>query len=151
MRYDLAIIGSGAAGFAAAIAARGSGRSVVMIERGTVGGTCVNTGCVPSKALLAAAEARHVALAQRLPGITTSAGAADTATLHTATDQLMQRMRAAVDYGWRVLSGQAQFVEGPALDVALAAGGRERVVAEHYLVATGSSRSLAGCYFFRSK
>jgi pyruvate/2-oxoglutarate dehydrogenase complex dihydrolipoamide dehydrogenase (E3) component len=51
MRCDLAVIGSGAAGFEAAITARGSGRSVVMIERGTVGGTCVNTGCVPSKAL----------------------------------------------------------------------------------------------------
>jgi mercuric reductase len=67
---------------------------VVMIERGTVKGTCVNTGCVPSKALLAAAEARHVALAQRFPGIATSAGAVDTATLHTATDQLVRRMRA---------------------------------------------------------
>jgi mercuric reductase len=111
----------------------------------------VNTGCVPSKALLAAAEARHGALAQRFPGIATSADAVDTATLHTATEQLVHRMRAdkyvglAADYGWTVLSGQAQFVDGPALDVALdvalAAGGRERVVAEHYLVATGSSPS----------
>lgn len=68
MRYDLAVIGSGGGAFAAAIAARGKGKSVVMIERGTVGGTCVNVGCVPSKALLAAAEARHVALDQHFPG-----------------------------------------------------------------------------------
>src|SRR5262244_986385 len=75
MGYDLAIIGSGGAGFAAAIAARRRDASVVMIERGTVGGTCVNTGCVPSKALLAAAEARHVAMsAGRFPGIGASAG-----------------------------------------------------------------------------
>jgi mercuric reductase len=75
MRYDLAIIGSGGAAFAAAIAARGRGASVVMIERGTVGGTCVNTGCVPSKAMLAAAEARQVALsAGRFPGIHATAG-----------------------------------------------------------------------------
>jgi mercuric reductase len=53
---DLAIIGSGGAAFAA-IAARRKGRRVVMIERGRIGGTCVNTGCVPSKALLAAADA----------------------------------------------------------------------------------------------
>ncbi|HJS94251.1 MAG TPA: FAD-dependent oxidoreductase, partial [Solirubrobacteraceae bacterium] len=45
-RYDLAIIGSGGAAFAAAIRARDVGASVVMIERGTVGGTCVNVGCV---------------------------------------------------------------------------------------------------------
>lgn len=53
MRYDLAVIGSGGGTFAAAIGARRKDRSVVMIERGTVGGTSVNTGCVPSKALLA--------------------------------------------------------------------------------------------------
>ena len=60
--FDLAIIGSGGGAFAAAIRATNLGQRVVMIERGTVGGTCVNTGCVPSKALLAAADARHVAL-----------------------------------------------------------------------------------------
>jgi mercuric reductase len=73
MRYDLAIIGSGGAAFAAAITARDVGASVVMIERGTTGGTCVNTGCVPSKALLAVAAARHIALDQRFPGIATAA------------------------------------------------------------------------------
>src|SRR5260370_28686586 len=71
MRYDLAIIGSGGAAFAAAIKARNHGRSVVMVERGTVGGTCVNTGCVPSKALLAAAQARHVAPDQPVPRVAT--------------------------------------------------------------------------------
>ncbi|MFD8741377.1 FAD-dependent oxidoreductase, partial [Streptomyces sp. NPDC059618] len=50
-KYDLAIIGSGGGAFAAAIRATTLGKSVVMIERGTLGGTCVNTGCVPSKAL----------------------------------------------------------------------------------------------------
>src|SRR2546430_11757259 len=79
MRYDLAIIGSGAAGFAAAITARDAGGSVVMVERGTVGGTCVNTGCVPSKALLAAAAARHDAASPRFPGISPQAGPPRTA------------------------------------------------------------------------
>ena len=55
--YDLAVIGSGGGAFAAAIRATSLGKRVLMVERSTVGGTCVNTGCVPSKALLAAAEA----------------------------------------------------------------------------------------------
>ena len=76
MTYDLAVIGSGGGAFAAAIATRTKGCSVVMIERGTIGGTCVNTGCVPSKALLAAAEARHVALDHRFPGVHTEIGRA---------------------------------------------------------------------------
>ena len=53
-KVDLAIIGSGGAAFSAAIRASRLGKSVVMIEGGTFGGTCVNTGCVPSKALIAA-------------------------------------------------------------------------------------------------
>ena len=78
-KYDLAIIGSGGGAFAAAIRATILGKSVVMIERGTLGGTCVNTGCVPSKALIAAADARHVAAdaADRFPGIATTAGPVD--------------------------------------------------------------------------
>jgi pyruvate/2-oxoglutarate dehydrogenase complex dihydrolipoamide dehydrogenase (E3) component len=149
MRYDLAIIGSGGAAFAAAIAARRRDASVVMIEQGTVGGTCVNTGCVPSKALLAAAEARHVALsAGRFPGIHASAGEVAFGDLIAGKDALVQAMRAdkyvdlADEYGWQIVAGTARFAsaaDGPVLDVALNAGGSTRIEAQHYLVATGSA------------
>ena len=75
--FDLAVIGSGGAAMAAAIAARQAGRSVVLIEQGTLGGTCVNVGCVPSKTLLAAAGARHGALVNPFPGAATSARGVD--------------------------------------------------------------------------
>ncbi|MFI7523380.1 mercury(II) reductase [Micromonospora globbae] len=149
MRYDLAIIGSGGAAFAAAIAARRRDASVVMIERGTVGGTCVNTGCVPSKALLAAAEARHVALsAGRFPGIHASAEDVAFGDLIAGKDTLVQEMRAgkyvdlAAEYGWQILAGTARFAstpDGPVLHVALNAGGSTRIEAVHYVVATGSA------------
>lgn len=48
--FDLAIIGSGGGAFAAAIRATNLGKRVVMIERGTIGGTCVNTGCIRARA-----------------------------------------------------------------------------------------------------
>jgi mercuric reductase len=148
MKYDLAIIGSGAAAFAAAITARDLGASVLMIERGTVGGTCVNTGCVPSKALLAAAGARHVATDQRFPGIATQAGPVDMAALTGGKDDLVAAMRAAkyVDlaaiYGWEILAGTARFrggADAPALEVTLNDVGTTTVEAAHYLVATGSA------------
>ncbi|QGK68714.1 mercury(II) reductase [Allosaccharopolyspora coralli] len=146
MAFDLAIIGSGGAAFAAAIAARRQDYSVVMVERGTIGGTCVNTGCVPSKALLAAAEARHVALsAEHFPGIRTSADEVAFGELIAGKDSLVADMQAdkytglATEYGWEILAGQASFVDGPALQVELAHGGSQRIEAEHYLVATGSS------------
>ena len=60
-RVDLLVIGTGAAGMAAAIRGAELGRRVAIVEDGTVGGTCVNVGCIPSKALLAVAEAYHSA------------------------------------------------------------------------------------------
>ncbi|GAA3633940.1 mercury(II) reductase [Streptomyces chitinivorans] len=147
--YDLAVIGSGGGAFAAAIAARRKGRSVVMVERGTTGGTCVNTGCVPSKALLAAAEARRSALeGQRFPGIRTEAGPVAFDALIDGKDKLVQEMRAekytdlAAEYGWDILEGTARFTgspDSPALDVALVGGGSRRIEAAHYLIATGSA------------
>ncbi|MGH2946243.1 MAG: mercury(II) reductase [Solirubrobacteraceae bacterium] len=57
--YDLIVLGSGGASFAAAIRARDLGRRVLLVEHGTIGGTCVNVGCVPSKSLLADSERAH--------------------------------------------------------------------------------------------
>ena len=137
--YGLAIVGSGGGAFAAAIAARRRGLRVAMIEGATIGGTCVNVGCIPSKALLAAAEARHRAAENRFPGITPDAGPVDFAALIAGKREIVQRMRQekyvnlAHEYGIELIEGDARFVDGPALDV----DGR-RVEAEKYLVATGS-------------
>ena len=57
MLYDIAIIGAGSAGLSVAAAAAQFGEKVVLFEKGEMGGDCLNTGCVPSKALLAAAKA----------------------------------------------------------------------------------------------
>ncbi|MDQ3383422.1 MAG: FAD-dependent oxidoreductase, partial [Actinomycetota bacterium] len=63
--YDLIVIGSGGAAFAAGIEARARGRSALLIEHGPLGGTCLNVGCVPSKNLLAAAGHRRRAADDR--------------------------------------------------------------------------------------
>jgi mercuric reductase len=134
------------AAYAAAIAARERGVSVVMVESGTVGGTCVNVGCVPSKALLAAAEARHAAQsAGRFPGIASGEGPVDARALIDGKDALVRHQRGAKyldlasDYGWEIISGTATFTDGPALDVALSAAGTIRVEADRYLIATGAA------------
>ena len=148
MGYDLAIIGSGAAAFAAAIIAVEGGASVVMIERGETGGTCVNTGCVPSKALLAAAAARHSAATQAFPGIATQAGPVGMAALIGGKDALVAGMRTekytdlAADWGWQVIAGDARFAGTagtPRLEVDLNDGGSTTIEARHYLAATGSA------------
>ena len=57
--FDLVVLGGGSAGLAAAIRGSELGARVALVEGGTLGGTCVNVGCVPSKTLLRAAEANH--------------------------------------------------------------------------------------------
>jgi len=138
--YDLAIVGSGGGAFAAAIAARRRDLRVVMIEHATVGGTCVNVGCIPSKALLAAAETRHRAASHdRFPGISTHAGPVDFAALIAGKDEIVDGLRqdkyvdVAAEYDIELVHGHARFIDGPAVDV----DGR-RIDAAHYLVATGS-------------
>ena len=151
LRVDLAVIGSGGAAFAAAIRASSLGKTVAMIERGSIGGTCVNVGCIPSKALLAAAEARHVALdSGRFPGIVTSAAPVDMPALVEGKRGLVDGLRAekyvdlAEDYGWTLMRGQASFAgtpDAPVLRVTAEDGTDEVVEAMHFLVATGARPS----------
>lgn len=138
--FDLAVIGSGGAAFAAAIRATNLGARVVLIERGTVGGTCVNVGCVPSKTLLAGADAFHTAAAHPFHGLPAVAGRVDLAALVAQKDELVGRLRqakyveVAEAYNFEIMSGEASFIDPGALDV----GGRT-VRAASYLVATGAA------------
>ena len=96
---DLAVIGSGGAAMSAAIAASQAGKSVVLVERGVLGGTCVNIGCVPSKTLLAAAGARHAALTNPFKGAPTSAAPVNLGDLVAQKDALIERLRDAEALG----------------------------------------------------
>lgn len=95
-RYDLAVIGAGSAGFSAAITAAELGAQVALIGHGTIGGTCVNVGCVPSKTMIRAADALHQgALASRFAGITAQAEVKDWRALIAQKDELVTELRQA--------------------------------------------------------
>ncbi len=91
--YDLAVVGAGSAAEAAAAEARRRGKSVALVERGVIGGTCPSVGCVPSKSLLAAAGVRAVAAGDRFPGIATSTGPVDLARLVEDKDRMLAVLR----------------------------------------------------------
>jgi mercuric reductase len=141
--YDLLIVGSGAAAFAAGIRARDLGASVALCEANTIGGTCVNIGCVPSKAMLAAAGAYHRAGESPFPGAPTSRGPLDLAALVRAKDGLVDEMRAekyehlADEYGFTLLCGRGRFT-GPESFLCEAT----EIRADHYVIATGASPSV---------
>ena len=93
---DIAVIGAGSAGFAAAIRAAELGARVALIGHGTLGGTCVNIGCVPSKTLIRAAEALHGGrAASRFAGIDGAATLRDWSALAAQKDALVASLRRA--------------------------------------------------------
>tara|TARA_R110002110_G_scaffold71027_14_gene190084 strand:+ start:1966 stop:3396 length:1431 start_codon:yes stop_codon:yes gene_type:complete len=142
--YDLAVVGAGSAGFSAAITAAEQGAQVVLIGHGTIGGTCVNVGCVPSKTMIRAAEALHGArAASRFPGLSGDAHVAEWKQLIAAKDDLVTTLRQKkyIDLlpeysGVTYLEGAARF-NGRGLLVNGGAVGADKI-----LIATGSSPAL---------
>lgn len=138
--YDLLILGSGSAAFAAAIKARDLGATVAIVERGTIGGTCVNIGCVPSKALLRPAELFHESGHSPFAGIQTSAGDVDLAGLIGSKDELVGMLRQEkyaklLDiYDIELIQGTARFTGPSSVEV----DGRT-VNARRFLISTGAS------------
>ena len=143
--FDLVIVGSGSASFAAAIAARELGRSVAMVEEGTLGGTCVNVGCVPSKYLIRAAEARYHATHHGFPGVATSAGPPDWAALLAEKDAFVDALRQAKYESVldayapiELVRGRGTLLGTPEGHVDVLVGAR-RIKAGKVLVATGGA------------
>lgn len=92
---DLAVVGGGSAGFAAAIKAAELGARVAIVERGTLGGTCVNVGCVPSKALVRAAETVFRVRHHPFAGVRTHLDGVNLADLVAQKDRLVEALRRA--------------------------------------------------------
>lgn len=144
-RYDLIVIGAGSAGFSAAITAAEQGAQVALVGHGTIGGTCVNIGCVPSKALIRATEAvRHANdVATRFDGIESCARVANWAAQVAQKDALVSGLRQAkyadllpeynnVTYR----EGQARLIYG-GVEVA-----GQRLASERIIIATGARPGL---------
>ncbi len=121
--WDLVVIGSGGAAMAAGIEARSRGRSVLLVEHGALGGTCLNVGCVPSKNLLAAAGRRHRASVNPFPSTPTNAGGVDLQALMAQKQELIDRLRQAKytnvadAHGFPIRTGHARFVDEQTLQV----------------------------------
>ena len=141
--YDLLIIGFGGAAFSAAIKAVEKGAKVAMVERGTVGGTCVNIGCVPSKTLLRVGEINHLAGNNPFAGLKTNAGPVDLAALTGQKDELVEGMRQQKyidlidEYGFELIRGEAVFTDEKTVEV-----NGQTYTATKFLISTGAAPSI---------
>jgi mercury(II) reductase len=142
--YDLAIVGAGSAGFSAAITAAELGAHVALIGHGTIGGTCVNMGCVPSKNLIRATESVHSASsASRFGGIAAGGRIRDWKGAVRHKDELVSMLRRAKYIDLLPNYNTVAYLEGRAR---LAGGGVAvnggLVKAGKIIIATGASPSL---------
>lgn len=141
--YDLLIIGSGGSAFSAAIQAVSYGAKVAMVERGTIGGTCVNIGCVPSKTMLRAGEINRLAAHNPFQGLNTSAGPVDLGQLVGRKNELVGELRQHKyidlidEYGFDLIQGEARFVDPATVEV----NGRQ-ISARNFMISTGASPAV---------
>ena len=142
----LLVIGGGPGGYVAAIRAGQLGVPTILVEGAQLGGTCLNIGCIPSKALIHAAEefdkARHYAGESAL-GISVSQPAIDIARTVSWKDGIVGKLTGGVGAllkknGVQVVQGWASLLDGKTAEVATADGGTLRIQCEHLLLAAGS-------------
>jgi dihydrolipoamide dehydrogenase len=142
---DLVIIGGGVAGYVAAIKAGQEGMKVTCIEkRGTLGGTCLNVGCIPSKSLLNNSHLYHQILHDtKNRGIEVGDVKLNLANFMKAKDTAVNGLTKGVEFllkknGVEYIKGAGSFVNENEVKVALNDGGETSVKAKNFLIATGS-------------
>ena len=139
-RFDIAVLGAGSAGFSAAIAAAEQGAQVALVGHGTIGGTCVNVGCVPSKTLIRATEAVHAARsAARFAGIRGTGHLDDWRALIAQKDELVAALRQAKYTDLLPAYNTIAYFEGEArlTDAGLAVDGKT-LRTDRVIIATGA-------------
>jgi len=142
-RFDLVILGGGSGAFAAAIKARELDKSVALIERDLLGGTCVNRGCVPSKNLLKAGEDFYYHQNSHFPGIRHGKGTFDFEEVMAQKREVIERHRkskyADVIPNLEIahIRGEGRFISNQDIEV-----NGERVIGEKIIIATGAGPTI---------
>ncbi|TAL76505.1 MAG: mercury(II) reductase [Burkholderiaceae bacterium] len=145
-KLHIAVIGSGGAAMAAALKAVERGARVTLIERGTIGGTCVNTGCVPSKIMIRAAHIAYLRTQSPFDeGIAAAVPVIRRKRLLAQQQARVEELRQAKyenildgNPSITVLHGEASFADSHALRVHLHADGERTIVFDRCLIATGA-------------
>ncbi|MFZ4809804.1 MAG: dihydrolipoyl dehydrogenase [Ilumatobacteraceae bacterium] len=148
--FDLVVIGGGPGGYGAALYATSAGLRVAIVEKGELGGTCLNRGCIPAKAFLeTAAVQRHVAHAAEF-GIESSAPVVNFATAQARKQRIVDGIVKSLGGFMKskkitILNGTASLSAGRTVTVQLNEGGSTAITGRHVLLAAGSvPRTIPG-------
>lgn len=142
METEVAVIGAGPGGYVAAIRLAQLGKKVVIIDRGPVGGVCLNWGCIPSKALIGAGNLICRVREAEEMGIHVDGLRVDLPKLQGWKDGIVEKLTSGVSLllkknGAKVIQGEARLVSSREIEVT-SEGGKETIQAQAILIATGS-------------
>ena len=158
MQFDLIIIGSGPGGYVAAIRAAQLGLKTAIIERyATLGGTCLNVGCIPSKALLDSSEHYHNA-AEKFSehGIKLSNLKVDMPQMIKRKDEVVEQTCKGVSFLMKknkieVFHGHGSFVDKNTVSIAKDDGSKEEIKGKNVIIATGSKPITPAAFNYDKK
>jgi len=143
-QYDLIVIGAGPGGYPAAIRAAQLGASVAIIEKEQLGGTCLNWGCIPTKALIAGADLYHHVQHAAALGINAKGVTVDYSAMIGHKNKVVGQLRGGIGSlltgnGVKTFTGTAAFVDRNTIEVA-----GVRIGAKKIIIATGSTSAMPG-------
>src|SRR5271170_37860 len=142
--FDIVVIGAGPGGYPAAIRAAQLGAKVAIVEKEQLGGTCLNWGCIPTKALIAAAETFEKIKHAEALGISVKDATVNYATMIGHKDKTVGTLRNGIKQllagnGVKSFTGVASFVDRNTIEV-----GGEKIGAKKIIIATGSTSAMPG-------
>ena len=142
MNYDLIVIGSGPGGYVAAIRASQLGMKVAVVERESLGGICLNWGCIPTKALLKSAQVFEYISHADDYGISVGSAKADFNKMIERSRGVADGMSKGINFLFRknkieVLSGHGELLRGKKVQVTDADGNKKEYTAKNVIIATG--------------
>ncbi len=143
MNYDLIVIGSGPGGYVAAIRAAQLGMNVAVVERESLGGICLNWGCIPTKALLKSAQVFQYIQHASEYGIAVEKAQPDFDNMIKRSRDVAQSMSKGIQFLFRknkitVIEGTGKLLRGKKVEVTDASGKKTEYSAKHILLATGA-------------
>lgn len=145
-RFDVIFLGAGSGGYVGAIRAADLGKKVCIIEERDLGGTCLNRGCIPTKALLKSAEVFHTVKEAKTFGIKVDSSGYDINGVFDWKDNVVKKLISGVEYLLKsrkvvIKKGRGKIVDNETIEIETPQG-KERVQSDNIVIATGSEPAI---------